>query len=1054
MHAPIVFVSSTSEDLKPHRTATCEAADRCDFLVRKMECFTAGANPPLDECLAKVDQADLLVLIVAHRFGWVPDGQRVRKDNRKSITWLECERAIEAGKDVLAFLVDEAYNWPLELREEYRLAEAALAGQLTAELATDIQWRVQRLQAFKRKLCDQRIIAKFTTPDTLQLQIVEALREWRKRHPEFAVATPTPTGAEASCDPTSYLKALDEDTAYINIRGIQIRSGQANRFPIDELYIPLTTSFEVAHFRRMGLPTRPFPMSLRSGRRPNLQETPRKADPKATPGPDREQADFEGRHVQLDEALQSPRLVIIGDPGSGKSTFLNRIAHRLCRAQLDPAAADLPQQTLGLAGQPFPVLVRIAELVDHIQTHRGRNAGPANSDAPDWLLHYLAHQCLENRQGLTERFLKQQLEDGNTLVLLDGLDEAPSESLRENVSQLIRRATRAFARCGFVVTSRPAAYHDDVVLAEFDQVDIDRLDDAAIETFLRRWYAALFPDSPRQAAEHGDQVLQALRERIEIRLLARNPVMLTALGVVHWNERRLPEQRADLYDSIIRWLSLSRKQRPGRPAPETTVNLLQELALAMQLHPEGRQVQSNRHGAAQILAPEHRDRSEDSPIVWAERFLEQEELDSGVIVRRGDDVRFWHLTFQEFLAARAIAARDDAQQRQILSMTAAGGTLRIYESEWREMVLLLAGVLYHHGDRRVDRLFAMVLDQLPADASLEDRARCVALLGAAVQDLAPVKYKPGDARYQALLDEVFGLFDRERAGRVPMRVAIQAAEALGQAGDPRLTAAQRVKNWIAIPAGEFQMGSQKRNRRESNYDAEMDDREGPVHAVWLDEFHIAKYPVTVAEFAKFVEQGGYRDQRCWAAGEFGRWPSPNGWDEQLQHPNRPVVNVSWFEAAAFATWSGCRLPTEAEWERAARGTAGRRWPWGPEDPDETRMNYRPGKDWSEKPNIGCPTPVGIYPRGATSEGICDLAGNVLEWCADWYDEKYYHESPAKNPNCQNAGSFRVLRGGSWSSYARLCRPAYRLDGDPGRHLHLVGLRLVRGCVGCFPVVLE
>jgi formylglycine-generating enzyme required for sulfatase activity len=354
------------------------------------------------------------------------------------------------------------------------------------------------------------------------------------------------------------------------------------------------------------------------------------------------------------------------------------------------------------------------------------------------------------------------------------------------------------------------------------------------------------------------------------------------------------------------------------------------------------------------------------------------------------------------------------------------------------MLLLLAGVLYRQGPRRVDRLFATLLDQLGDQAALAERARCAAILGAAVQDLAPVKYQPGDVRYHELLDAVFGIFDPAVSADVPVRDRIQAADALGRAGDPRFVGAAREKNWIPIPAGEFRMGSQKDDPHAPNYDEQMyDEDEGPVHTVRLDAYEMARYPVTVGEYAHFVDQDGYRQRQWWEAGGFGQWESPDNWEDQLQHPNRPVVYVSWYEAAAYAAWAECRLPTEAQWERAARGTKGRRYPWGKEDPDDLRLNYA-GK-------IGHPTPVGIYPRGNTPEGICDLAGNVWEWCWDTWDEKYYHHSPHENPSGPETGSSRVLRGGDWRHLARYCRSAARDGDDAGNRNDNYGFRLVRYC---------
>jgi hypothetical protein len=152
MDLPIVFISSTSEDLPRHRQAARDAALRCDFHPRMMDYFAASANRPLAECMARVDQADVLVVIVAHRFGWVPDEQGGRKDRRRSITWLECQRARDNGKDVLAFLVEDPLDppWPAELREGYRLTEAAERGEVTPELIDGRRPGPCRRSAFRR----------------------------------------------------------------------------------------------------------------------------------------------------------------------------------------------------------------------------------------------------------------------------------------------------------------------------------------------------------------------------------------------------------------------------------------------------------------------------------------------------------------------------------------------------------------------------------------------------------------------------------------------------------------------------------------------------------------------------------------------------------------------------------------------------------------------------------------------------------------------------------------------------------------------------------------
>ena len=198
--------------------------------------------------------------------------------------------------------------------------------------------------------------------------------------------------------------------------------------------------------------------------------------------------------------------------------------------------------------------------------------------------------------------------------------------------------------------------------------------------------------------------------------------MLTALAVLHWNEKRLPQQRAELYESILGWLSQSRKLRPGRLGPERCIALLQELARAMQEHPDGRQVQVPREWAAGVLAPRFREiASAEEQRERASDFLEQEELDSGIIVKRGFDVRFWHLTFQEHLAARALAAEDDGERRRVLFQEQ-----RAWQAEWREVVLLLAGLLHQQRAERVDALVVGALDSLGSPGLAKQAAEVVA----------------------------------------------------------------------------------------------------------------------------------------------------------------------------------------------------------------------------------------------------------------------------------------------------------------------------------------
>jgi formylglycine-generating enzyme required for sulfatase activity len=230
---------------------------------------------------------------------------------------------------------------------------------------------------------------------------------------------------------------------------------------------------------------------------------------------------------------------------------------------------------------------------------------------------------------------------------------------------------------------------------------------------------------------------------------------------------------------------------------------------------------------------------------------------------------------------------------------------------------------------------------------------------------------------------------------------------------------------VKIPAGCFKMGS-------------TESGEKPVHEVTLSAYCIDKYPVTNAQYRKFCDATG-RD-----------YPPDPGFSSMPSYftkmPEYPVVNVSWGDARAYCEWAGKRLPTEAEWEKAARGTDGRKYPWGNDEPDGTQCNLadrRSGLSWADKKvddGFAQTSPVKQYPAGASPYGAMDMAGNVWEWCNDWYADDYYKKSPAENPRGPDAGSSRVLRGGSCSNEARDLRCAYRDRSEPSSRDGSIGFR--------------
>jgi eukaryotic-like serine/threonine-protein kinase len=245
---------------------------------------------------------------------------------------------------------------------------------------------------------------------------------------------------------------------------------------------------------------------------------------------------------------------------------------------------------------------------------------------------------------------------------------------------------------------------------------------------------------------------------------------------------------------------------------------------------------------------------------------------------------------------------------------------------------------------------------------------------------------------------------------------------------------------IRIPAGAFKMGS---NTSPWAFEA-------PEHTVTLDEFWIDQIPVTNAMFQKFVEATGLVTQAesaGWGYVSQGKgeiktngadWRHPTGPNSSLDgKENGPVVLVTWNEASQYCAWAGRRLPTEAEWEKAARGDDGRLYPWGNEI-DCSLANYSNVPDTSYC--TGGVTAVNQYPRGASPYGVLDMAGNTWDWVSDWYQSDYYSVSPSTNPTGPASGERRVHRGGAWYNFAQQVQVTYRFSNPPDSAFGSVGFR--------------
>ncbi len=221
---------------------------------------------------------------------------------------------------------------------------------------------------------------------------------------------------------------------------------------------------------------------------------------------------------------------------------------------------------------------------------------------------------------------------------------------------------------------------------------------------------------------------------------------------------------------------------------------------------------------------------------------------------------------------------------------------------------------------------------------------------------------------------------------------------------------------VFVPGGPYEMGSEN---------GEFDER--PVHTVTLDGFYISQHEVTNAQFAAFLTEADNESKEgaTWldhASAKVRIHQVDSVWQPDEGYADHPVIEVTWYGAAAFCQSAGQQLPTEAEWAKAARGTDGQAYPWGDSELSTDLLNL----DFS----IGDTTAVGSYPDGASPFGALDMAGNVWEWVADWYAEDYYATSPAENPTGPPSGSARVLRGGAWDSFSY-----YAPSGVPSADRH-------------------
>ncbi len=755
----------------------------------------------------------------------------------------------------------------------------------------------------------------------------------------------------------------------------------------------------------------------------------------------------------LQAACQEPFMVLLGDPGSGKSTFVRRLAGWLAAAQLKEA-----EPPVGFNGSDLlPVLIQLRDLAARLDPAvLAAMSGDKRSRALEQAVAQQIKDDLETL-GVKEFYggLMEALQSGNCFLVLDGLDEVPEAKracVRETVMILLQqRLSRV------IVTCRIRSYNGEAVLPHFKDYILKPFNEEQIKKFINNWYVLQVRNRQLKEKEAEDKQNDLEEAALSPQLfeLSSNPLLLTVMASLHTRFIGLPRQRVTLYrDTIDLLLERWQRNKSGDNIGGISVELKaflenkKELWLAMEhLAYEAQRSGMNGNEAKGEAAdlPRWRAREILERYVSANtalEFLDYADQRTGLLVGRGGEANkpgeysFPHRTFQEYLAGRYLLRQRAENPATAFYAHATEGDL------WDLAVQLAMEELSFN--QLQDGILLDLAYQLCPNCDLSEAKNqraglwsgwAAVILGLPLIFRDTLRPDGGEVyleRLRSVLVQVLGgvLTPLERS---------EAGNSLASLGDLRFDPElfylpkEDLLGFIHIPAGEFIMGSDPKQ------DKDAQKKEHPQHKLFLPEYYIARYPVTVAQYSVFVERTHYDKTN----------------ERYKNDPaNHPVRYVTWYDDLAYCDWlervlkdspnlpetlkqrlsQGWKitLPGEAQWEKAARGTDGQLYPWGNEF-DADKAN-------TDETGIGTTSAIGCFPLGGSPYGVLDMSGNVFEWTRSIYKE--YPYSLKDDREKLESDDTRVLRGGSFYSSSRGARGAFRGWGNPLYGYFYGGFRII------------